>query len=126
MNLKQFDYVINLEALDAYSPPLHDGTVNRRLVPAAVGAGIEIVHGTIEPGGMGQRHKHLTEWQIIMLIEGEGVLDIGDEPRQTITAGAVVRIPPDTPHYFEVTGETAAKVIVVYSPPLGPEGFVAA
>jgi quercetin dioxygenase-like cupin family protein len=126
VNVKQLDYVVNLDALDAYSPPLHDGTVNRRLVPASVGAGIEIVHGTIEPGGIGQRHKHLTEWQIILLMEGEGILEIGDEPRQTITAGAVVRIPPNTPHYFEVTGDTAAKVIVVYSPPLGPNGFVAA
>jgi len=120
------DYVVKLDKLATYSPPLHDGTLNRRLVPADLGAGIEVVHGTLQPGGEGHRHKHKTEWQIIIFQEGEGVLDIGDEPRQTLTAGSVVRIPPDTPHYFKVTGPEAAKVIVIYSPPLGPNGFIAA
>jgi quercetin dioxygenase-like cupin family protein len=54
------------------------------------------------------------------------VLEIGDEPRQSLRAGAVVRIPPDTAHYFEVTGDTPAQVMVIYSPPLGKDGFVAA
>lgn len=124
--MMDMDFVVELDRLEPYTPPLHDGTTNRRLVPAALGAGFEMVHGTIEPGGMGRRHKHLTEWQVIMLLEGEGVLDIGDAPRQTLTAGAVVRIPPDTPHYFEVTGDEPARLIVIYSPPLGPQGFVAA
>lgn len=119
------DYVIELDKLATYSPPLHDGTINRRLVPADLGAGIEVVHGTLEPGGTAQRHKHRTEWQIIILQEGEALLEIGDAPRQILTAGSVVRIPPDTPHYFEVTGNEPARVIVIYSPPLGPEGFIA-
>lgn len=124
--MPDFARVVHLDDLETYSPPLHDGTVNRRLVPADLGAGIEVVHGTIAPGGAGHRHKHLTEWQVIYLLEGDAVLDIGDEPRQSLRAGAVVRIPPDTPHYFEVTGDTPARVMVIYSPPLGKDGFVAA
>lgn len=120
------DYVVELDKLETYSPPLHDDTVNRRLVPAALGAGIEVVHGTLQPGGTAQRHKHRTEWQVIILQEGEAMLEIGDRPAQPLTAGAVVRIPPDTPHAFLVTGQTAAKVIVIYSPPLGPDGFIPA
>ena len=89
-------------------------------------AGFEMAHGTIEPGGTASRHQHETEWQVFMLLEGEGRLELGTEPPQTITAGAIVRIPPRTPHLFEVTGDRPVKLIVIYSPPLGEHGFVAA
>lgn len=117
--------VVRLDDLDTYSPPLHDGTVNRRLVPAELGAGLEMVHGTLEPGGKAHRHQHDREWQIIMLLEGEAHLELGDRPPEEIAAGAVVRIPPRTPHLFVVTGDKPAKVIVIYSPPLGKNGFIA-
>lgn len=117
--------VVRIDELDTYSPPLHDGTVNRRLVPAALGAGFEMVHGTLEPGGLAHRHHHENEWQVFMLLEGEGRLELGDDPPRTIGAGTVVRIPPRTPHLFVVTGERPAKLIVIYSPPLGEHGFIA-
>lgn len=120
------DYVVELKDLETYSPPLHDDTVNRRLVPAELGAGIEVVHGTLAPGGTASRHKHATEWQVIILQSGEATLEIGDAPRQSLRAGSVVRIPPGTPHAFAVTGTEPARVIVIYSPPLGPDGFIAA
>lgn len=120
------EYVVELDKLETYAPPLHDGTTNRRLVPADLGAGVEVVHGTLEPGGTASRHKHAESWQVIILQAGEAELDIGDAPRQSLSAGAVVRIPPGTPHYFEVTGTEAAKVIVIYSPPLGKDGFIPA
>lgn len=119
------EYVVELDKLETYSPPLHEDTVNRRLVPAELGAGIEVVHGTLAPGGTASRHKHATEWQVIILQSGEAILEIGKTSRQTLTVGAVVRIPPDTDHYFEVTSEEPAKVIVIYSPPLGADGFIA-
>ena len=98
--------------LPAYGPPLHSGTVNRRLVAGALGAGFEVVHGIIQPGGMGHRHHHATEWQVILLMAGEGRLQLGDAPPVTIRARTVVRIPPGMPHLFEVTGQEPAEVIV--------------
>jgi quercetin dioxygenase-like cupin family protein len=122
--MNRFESVVEFGDLAAYSPPLHSGTVNRRLVPADLGAGIEVVHGTIEPGGIGYKHSHSAEWQVIFLREGEGRLELaGEEPRM-ITAGTTVRIPPKTSHLFEVTGSTSAEVIVIYSVPLGKDGFV--
>lgn len=122
----QIPPVLYLDEIETYSPPLHSGTLNRRLVPAELGAGFEMAHGTIEPGGTASRHQHETEWQVFMLLEGEGRLELGTEPPLTITAGAIVRIPPRTPHLFEVTGDRPVKLIVIYSPPLGEHGFVAA
>jgi len=119
-------YVVSLEDLEPYSPPLHEGTVNRRLLPADLGAGFEMAHGTLAPGGSASRHLHRTEWQVIYMLDGTGELEIGDEPRRALKAGDMVRIPPGTPHLFEVTGERPAKVIVIYSPPLGADGFVGA
>ncbi|SMF57081.1 Cupin domain-containing protein [Tistlia consotensis] len=124
--MPQTPLVVRLDDLETYSPPLHSGTVNRRLVEASLGAGFEVVHGTIAPGGAGHRHQHQSEWQVILLLEGEGRLQLGDGEPETIAAGTVVRIPPRTPHLFEVTGSTAAKVLVIYAPPLGADGFVAA
>lgn len=118
--------IVRLDELETYSPPLHDGTTNRRLVPADLGAGFEMVHGTLEPGAVAQRHQHDKEWQIIMLLEGEARLELGDRAPEQIGAGTIVRIPPRTPHLFVVTGAEPAKVIVIYSPPLGKNGFVPA
>lgn len=112
--------------IPAYAPPLHSGTVNRTLLPADFGAGFEVSHGVLAPGGMGHRHYHATEWQIIILLKGEGRLQLGDAEPQMIYAGTVVRLPPGLPHLFEVTGDEPAEVIVAYSPPLGAGGFIAA
>lgn len=118
--------VVRLDEIETYSPPLHDGTTNRRLVPADLGAGFEMVHGTLEPGAKAHRHQHDKEWQVIVMLEGEAQLELGDRPPERIGAGAVVRIPPRTPHLVVVTGDRPAKVIVIYSPPLGKNGFVPA
>ncbi len=117
---KLVDYI---EDIATYSPPLHSGTVNRRLVPAELGAGFELVHGTLAPGGNASPHYHPTEWQVIPLIEGEGQLVLGDSEPVVIRAGAVIRIPPATPHIFDVLGDRPAKVFVLYCPPLGPDSF---
>ncbi|WP_339948090.1 cupin domain-containing protein [uncultured Albimonas sp.] len=119
-------YVVSLEDLEPYSPPLHEGTVNRRLLPADLGAGFEMAHGTLAPGGSASRHLHRSEWQVIYMLDGTAELEIGDEPRRPLAAGDMVRIPPGTPHLFDVTGDVPAKVLVIYSPPLGPDGFVPA
>jgi quercetin dioxygenase-like cupin family protein len=123
--MSEHDMIVDMADLPTYGPPLHSGTVNRRLVHAELGAGVEVVHGTIEPGGAGHRHSHATEWQVIILLKGEGDLALGNEAPRKIHAGATVRIPPRTPHLFEVTGTEPAEVIVIYSPPLGAEGFIA-
>lgn len=115
-----------IEDIATYSPPLHNGTLNRRLVPAALEAGFEVIHGTLSPGGSAERHFHETEWQVILMLDGEGRLQLGDAPEVIVSAGAVIRIPPGVPHVFRVVGDTPAKVLVIYSPPLGADGFKSA
>lgn len=118
-------YVHKFEDFATYSPPLHEGTVNRRLVSPDVGAGFEMIHGTLEPGGNASPHFHPTEWQVIFLLKGEGLCSVADGIPEYVAPGSVIHLPPGTPHTFDVIGEAAAEVLVVYAPPLGPTSFQA-
>ncbi len=58
-------------------------------------------------------HRHHTE--IIYILDGEGVMRIGDEKR-TIQKGDYIRVPEGTPHGVTVTSEDALKVLSVQTP----------
>lgn len=120
------DLIQTVESIATYSPPLHDGTVNRRLVDPSLGAGVEVIQGRLEPGGTANRHKHRESWQIILVQKGRARVELGDEVVQEVGPGTVVRIPPMMPHHVEILGDEAAELIVIYSPPIGPDGFIPA
>lgn len=120
------DLIQHLDDIATYSPPLHDGTVNRRLVDAALGAGVEVIQGRLAPGGTANRHMHRDSWQIILIQKGRARVELGDDVVREVGPGTVVRIPPMLAHYVEVLGEETLELLVIYSPPFGPDGFIPA
>jgi quercetin dioxygenase-like cupin family protein len=110
--------------LPAYSPPAHQGTRNRRLVGRDFGAGFEMILGHIAPGGAASRHYHAAERQVVYILKGEASVALGTQPPRRCGPGTVIRIPPGLAHEIVATGEEALECIVLYAPPLGPEGFV--
>jgi quercetin dioxygenase-like cupin family protein len=120
------DLIQSIEDLPTYSPPLHDGTVNRRMVPAALGAGVEVIQGRLAPGGTASRHMHRDAWQFILVQKGRARIELGDDVVREVGPGTVVRIPPMMPHFVEILGDETAELIVIYSPPVGPDGFIPA
>ncbi len=120
------DLIQDFDSIPAYSPPLHDGTVNRRLVEGDLGAGVEVIQGRLAPGGTASRHKHRESWQIILVQAGRARIALGDDVVREVGPGTVVRIPPMMPHQVEILGEETAELIVIYSPPLEPDGFIPA
>lgn len=120
------DLIQSIESIPTYSPPLHDGTVNRRLVEASLGAGVEVIQGRLAPGATASRHKHGDAWQIILVQKGRARIELGDDVAQEVGPGTVVRIPPMVPHRVEILGGETAELIVIYSPPVGPDGFIPA
>ena len=70
---------------------------------------------TVEPGIPTPPHAHPHE-QMGHLLQGEGILYVGDESRR-ITAGTSFWIPPEAPHNFDATGDTPAVLIEAFSPP---------
>lgn len=120
------DLIQHIDSIATYSPPLHDGTVNRRLVDPAIGAGIEVIQGRLAPGGAASRHKHRDAWQIILVQSGRARVSLGDDVVREVGPGTVIRIPPMMPHQVEILGEETAELIVIYNPPVGPDGFIPA
>lgn len=70
---------------------------------------------TVEPGIPTSPHEHSHE-QMGHLLEGKGILYIGDESVE-IEAGTSFWIPPNAPHNFDATGDKPAVLIEAFSPP---------
>jgi quercetin dioxygenase-like cupin family protein len=113
--------IVHIDDRVPYSPPGHGGTVNRRLVEAGLGAGLEMVLGDVALGGAAHPHSHDSAWQIVMVLEG--VLE-HSEPGVAPTRcppGSVIRIPPGLVHGARAV-DGPARVLVIYSPPLPAQG----
>jgi len=108
----------HFDDLDTYTPPGHAGTVNRRLTTREFSEHFELVHGTLEPGGVAHRHSHATEAQVIYILEGEADVVLGDDPVVRCVAGSIIRIEPTLEHEVTSVGEIPLKLVIVYSPPL--------
>ena len=104
----------------AYIPPGHEGTVNIRLVDKDFCGAFEMNLGTVQPGGEASPHRHETEHQVVYVIDGLADVVLGDGPAVECGPGAVIRIPPKLTHAVYAKGDRPLKVIVLYSPPLGP------
>lgn len=111
-------YIVRPEEVPAYSPPLHAGTVNRRLVGKEVNGSrqVEVVLGTVEPGGVAERHTHEVE-QAMYVVEGRALVEVGDDKRE-VGPGTACFFPPGMPHRVESLGPGPLKALVIYSPPL--------
>src|SRR3972149_2307573 len=91
-------YIVRPEEVPSYSPPLHVGTVNRRLVGKDVNGStrVELVLGTVEPGGVAERHTHEVE-QAMYVVEGRALVEVGDDKRE-VGPGTACFFPPGMPH----------------------------
>jgi quercetin dioxygenase-like cupin family protein len=111
-------YIVRPEDVPAYSPPLHAGTVNRRLVGKDVNGStrVEVVLGTLEPGGLAERHSHDVQEQAIYMVEGRALVEIGDSIKEEVGPGTACFFPAGMPHRVEAL--TPARILVIYAPPL--------
>ncbi len=73
----------------------------------------------MKKGAYVKRHKHDTSKEVLIVLEGSGILTIqGKEVH--VDAPAVLEIPKQTEHDFRVTSETRVRAIQIYLP-AGPE-----
>ena len=114
----------HVSELPAYSPPAHSGTVNRRLVGREFGIGFEMILGHVAPGGEASRHYHVEEAQIVYILKGEADVALGDDPSRRCGPGTVIRIPKGLAHEVVTAGDGPLECLVIYAPPLGPNGFI--
>ncbi|MFQ5520424.1 MAG: cupin domain-containing protein [Candidatus Methylomirabilia bacterium] len=115
-------YIVRPEDVPTYSPPLHAGTVNRRLVGSDVtgSEAVELVLGVVEPGGVAERHSHTVE-QAMYILEGRALVEVAEDKHE-VGPGMACFFPPGVPHRVESLGPGALKALVIYAPPLERSG----
>ena len=111
-------YIVRPEEVPTYSPPLHAGTVNRRLVGKDVNGSqaLEVVPGVVEAGGVAERHTHEVE-QAVYIVEGRALVEVADTA-QEVGPGTACFFPPGVPHRVESLGPGPLRALVIYAPPL--------
>ena len=63
-----------------------------------------LAHAIVEQGKTSTAHKLKTS-EVYYILEGEGVMHIGDESEK-VSAGQAIYIPPNTKQYIENTGDS--------------------
>ena len=111
-------YIVRPEDVPPYSPPLHAGTVNRRLVGRDVNGStrVEVVLGTLEPGGVGLGPSHDAEEQAIYILEGRALVEVGDDIKEEVGPGTACFFPAGVAHRVEAL--TPFRTLVIYAPPV--------
>jgi mannose-6-phosphate isomerase-like protein (cupin superfamily) len=111
-------WLIKEANIAGYHPANHTGTLNRRLISReTVGAKhVEVLLGVIEKNQGALPHAHPGIEQVCYLLSGTAIASVNGEIA-TMQAGDCCFFPPDLPHSFTVTGDEAARVLVIYSPP---------
>ena len=117
--MKLSDCVVRVNHLEPYSPDLHAGTINRRIIgqETVAAKNMEIVLGEIDPSGIAEPHFHSGTEQVIYLLEGRIEVEMRGE-KEKLEPGDTVYFPPGEKHQVVVLGDQPAKLLVIYSPPI--------
>ncbi len=104
-------FVFSTEKLKRYQFPTH---INDLVIDRANSSFSEVFMVIIEPNKAPVYHKHDDTEQIFYIIEGTGVLTIGDDKKQIpVKVGDVVRIPVSTFHSIRADDKQTMKYLCV-------------
>jgi quercetin dioxygenase-like cupin family protein len=104
-------YVFSTTETVHYRFPTH---VNDLVMDRADAETSEVFVVVLEPGEGPPLHVHHDTEQIFYVLEGAGVLQIGDAGQSyPVRAGDVVRIPPHTPHRIECASPRTLRYLSV-------------
>lgn len=78
-------------------------------------APISIYFVNAPPGRGPELHYH-PYVEVAIVLEGKGLITVGDEQRE-VQPGEIVVIPPNTPHKFVNTGDTILRQIDIHASP---------
>jgi len=77
------------------------------------GEKVKVLLLTLQPGHIGERHKHECE-QVSHILKGKVKVRLG-EKEQIVSAGGLVHIPENLPHRIETLGEETM-ILEIFSP----------
>ncbi len=113
------DLVVHPNAVPAYEPSRHPGTVNRTLAPPpGIPAGkLEVALGVVQPGGQALLHVHEDLDQAVYVLEGRCRVSDGKEAAE-VGQDEIVYFPAGFPHEITALGPNALRILVILAPPL--------
>ena len=104
-------YVFRTADAIRYRFPTH---VNDLLMDRSEAEASEVFIVVLEPGEAPPLHRHPDYEQIFYMLEGTGVLEVGETPeRYPVRSGDLVRIPPNTSHRMVCTGAQPVRYLSV-------------
>jgi len=109
--MTQTRYVFDTQQIIHYRFPTH---VNDLVMDRAEAAASEVFVVVLEPGEAPPLHVHHDVEQIFYVMEGNGLLQIGESAeRYPVKSGDVVRIPPSTYHRIFCDGDKPLRYLCV-------------
>ncbi len=107
-------YVFDTKQPTRYEFPTH---FNDLVMDRSESEASEVFIVVIEPNKAPPSHKHNDTEQIFYILEGRGVLEIGNKKAtnhtETVYPGEVVRIPPRTYHTIHCQGNQPLKYLAI-------------
>jgi mannose-6-phosphate isomerase-like protein (cupin superfamily) len=86
---------------------------------------VSIARARVEPGTGTSWHRLAGIWERYLIIQGEGIVEVGELEPTVVLAGDIVRIPPDTPQRISNTGNQDLVFYAICSPRFTPECYQA-
>ncbi len=90
--------------------------------PADVQA--SVARARVVPGMTTRRHRLLGVTERYVILEGEGLVEVGDRRPETVTRGAVVVIPPETAQRITNTGAEDLVFLAICTPRFTPDIYL--
>lgn len=104
-------YVFETTNLYRYEFPTH---INDIIVDRAQASNSEVFMVYVEPGKSVHHHKHDDTEQIFYMLEGTGILSIGENMEEhKVKPGDIIRIPVSVLHSIRTDSETTIKYLCV-------------
>lgn len=104
-------YIFDIRGAARYRFPTH---INELVMDRADAEASEAFVVVVEPGRSTPRHMHQDTEQIFYVLEGEGILQVGDGPeRYPLVPGNLVRIPRHTYHLVECIGQEPLRYLAI-------------
>lgn len=90
--------------------------------PADVQA--SVARARVVPGMTTRRHRLLGVTERYVILEGEGLVEVGDRRPEAVTRGAVVVIPPETAQRITNTGAEDLVFLAICTPRFTPDIYL--
>ncbi len=84
--------------------------------PGNLKMGYSLAQAVLKPGRSSLPHKLKTASEVYYILEGEGLLVIGEESER-VRPGQAIYIPPDSVQFLRNTGEQDLKFLCLVFPP---------